>query len=62
MIHKSRLSPHQRRLEDEATCIIREFAAEFRRPVMLYSVGKDSSVMLPLSAAGWIGLCHSCAC
>ena len=40
------LSPHLRRLEAEAIDIIREVAAEFRRPVMLYSIGKDSSVML----------------
>ncbi len=40
------LSPHLRRLESEAIHIMREVAAEFRRPVMLYSVGKDSSVML----------------
>ncbi len=42
----SRLSPHLRRLEAEAISIIREVAAEFERPVMLYSIGKDSSVML----------------
>jgi sulfate adenylyltransferase subunit 2 len=35
-----------RRLEAEAIGIIREVAAEFERPVMLYSIGKDSSVML----------------
>ena len=40
------LSPHLRRLESEAIHIMREVAAEFRRPVMLYSIGKDSSVML----------------
>ena len=37
---------HLRRLEAEAIGIIREVAAEFRNPVMLYSIGKDSSVML----------------
>jgi sulfate adenylyltransferase subunit 2 len=41
-----RLSPQLRRLEAEAIGIMREVAAEFRRPVMLYSIGKDSSVML----------------
>ena len=41
-----RLSPHLKRLEDEAIFIMREVVAEFRNPVMLYSVGKDSSVML----------------
>ncbi len=42
----SNLTPHLRRLEAEAIGIIREVAAEFERPVMLYSIGKDSSVML----------------
>jgi len=37
------------RLEDESVHIIREVAAQFRRPVMLYSIGKDSSVMLHLA-------------
>jgi sulfate adenylyltransferase subunit 2 len=43
------LRPHLRRLEAEAIGIMREVAAEFRRPVMLYSIGKDSSVMLHLA-------------
>ncbi len=43
------LSPHLQRLEDEAIHIMREVFAEFRKPVMLYSVGKDSSVMLHLA-------------
>jgi sulfate adenylyltransferase subunit 2 len=43
------LSPHLKRLEAESIGIIREVAAEFRRPVMLYSIGKDSSVMLRLA-------------
>jgi sulfate adenylyltransferase subunit 2 len=46
---RSRLSPHLQRLEDEAIHILREVVAEFARPVMLYSVGKDSSVMLHLA-------------
>jgi sulfate adenylyltransferase subunit 2 len=41
-----RLSPQLKRLEAEAIGIMREVAAEFRRPVMLYSIGKDSCVML----------------
>src|SRR5258707_7867617 len=45
----SQLSPHLQRLEDESIYILREVVAEFRRPVMLYSVGKDSSVMLHLA-------------
>ncbi|WP_420393839.1 sulfate adenylyltransferase subunit CysD [Acuticoccus sp.] len=40
---------HLKRLEDEAIFIMREVAAEFRHPVMLYSVGKDSAVMLHLA-------------
>jgi sulfate adenylyltransferase subunit 2 len=40
---------HLRRLEAEAIGIMREVAAEFRKPVMLYSIGKDSSVMLHLA-------------
>jgi sulfate adenylyltransferase subunit 2 len=43
------LSPHLRRLESESIFIMREVAAEFGRPVMLYSIGKDSSVMLHLA-------------
>jgi sulfate adenylyltransferase subunit 2 len=43
------LSPHLQRLEDESIFILREVAAEFRKPVMLYSVGKDSSAMLHLA-------------
>jgi sulfate adenylyltransferase subunit 2 len=40
------MTPHLRRLEAEAIHIMREVVAEFERPVMLYSIGKDSSVML----------------
>src|SRR5439155_7963018 len=40
---------HLKRLEDESVHIIREVAAEFQNPVMLYSIGKDSSVMLHLA-------------
>jgi sulfate adenylyltransferase subunit 2 len=46
---KISLSPHLRRLESESIFIMREVAAEFVRPVMLYSIGKDSSVMLHLA-------------
>ena len=38
-----------RRLENESIHIIREVAAEFDNPVMLYSIGKDSAVMLHLA-------------
>src|ERR1700753_3578589 len=41
--------PHLRALEAESIYIIREVAAEFERPVMLYSIGKDSSVMVRLA-------------
>lgn len=44
----SRLS-HLDELEAEAIYIIREVAAECEKPVMLYSIGKDSSVMLHLA-------------
>jgi sulfate adenylyltransferase subunit 2 len=40
---------HLRALEAESIHILREAAAEFARPVMLYSIGKDSSVMLRLA-------------
>jgi len=40
---------HLRLLEAEAIHILREVVAEFERPVMLYSIGKDSSVMLHLA-------------
>ena len=46
----SSLSSHLKRLEAESIEIIREVAAEFRRPVLLYSIGKDSSVMLHLAS------------
>ncbi|MFL1875860.1 sulfate adenylyltransferase subunit CysD [Hansschlegelia beijingensis] len=45
----SSLSSHLRALESESIHVIREVAAEFRNPVMLYSIGKDSSVMLHLA-------------
>ena len=40
---------HLKQLEAESIHIIREVAAEFGNPVMLYSIGKDSSVMLHLA-------------
>lgn len=40
---------HLKELEAESIYIIREVAAEFENPVMLYSIGKDSSVMLRLA-------------
>lgn len=46
----SPLSPHLKRLEAEAIEIFREVAATARNPVMLYSIGKDSGVLLHLAA------------
>jgi sulfate adenylyltransferase subunit 2 len=40
---------HLKLLEAESIHIFREAAAEFQKPVMLYSIGKDSSVMLRLA-------------
>src|ERR1700754_3203768 len=40
---------HLRLLEAESIQIFREVASEFQKPVMLYSIGKDSSVMLRLA-------------
>ena len=48
MITKERLT-HLKQLEAESIHILREVAAEFTNPVMMYSVGKDSSVMLHLA-------------
>jgi sulfate adenylyltransferase subunit 2 len=41
--------PYLKALEAESIHIFREVASEFQRPVMLYSIGKDSSVMLRLA-------------
>ena len=43
------MSTHLQRLEAESIHIMREVVAEVERPVMLYSIGKDSSVMLHLA-------------
>jgi sulfate adenylyltransferase subunit 2 len=42
-------SQHLKRLEAESIHILREVVAEFERPVLLYSIGKDSSVILHLA-------------
>jgi sulfate adenylyltransferase subunit 2 len=47
-IHRSTLT-HLQRLEAESIHIMREVVAEVERPVMLYSIGKDSSIMLHLA-------------
>jgi sulfate adenylyltransferase subunit 2 len=48
-VSKPSLSAHLRRLEAEAIGILRETLASFRNPVLLYSIGKDSSVVLHLA-------------
>jgi sulfate adenylyltransferase subunit 2 len=49
ILMKQGVISHLQRLEAESIHIIREVAAEFRNPVMLYSIGKDSGVMLHLA-------------
>jgi len=52
-LHNPSLTPHRRSyldsLESEAIFVFREVVSQFRRPVMLYSIGKDSSVLLRLA-------------
>ena len=48
-VKERRTTSHLQRLESESIHIMREVAAEFRKPVMLYSIGKDSSVLLHLA-------------
>ena len=43
---------HLKRLEAESIQIMREVVAEVENPVMLYSIGKDSGVMLHLALKG----------
>ncbi len=52
---ESRLT-HLKQLEAESIHIIREVAAEFENPVMLYSIGKDSAVMLHLASVSYTHL------
>ncbi len=53
---KEKLPAHLKRLEAESIEIIREVVAEFRNPVMLYSIGKDSSVMLHLAIKAFLSV------
>lgn len=53
MMESYRLT-HLQELEAESIFIIREVAAEFQNPVMLYSIGKDSSVMLRLAQKAFL--------
>ena len=46
---KNPLTAHLARLEAKSIYILREAAAEFERPTILYSIGKDSSVLLHLA-------------
>ena len=49
VVSTERRLSHLKVLEAESIYILREAVAEFARPVMLYSIGKDSSVMLRLA-------------
>src|SRR5688572_10175916 len=49
MPHAPRTLSHLKALESESIEILREVAASFERPVMMYSIGKDSSVLLHLA-------------
>src|ERR1700676_578786 len=51
---KRSLPTHLRRLESESIEIMREGVAEVRKPVMLYSIGKDSSVVLHLALKAFL--------
>ena len=47
--HSSAIRNHLKELEAEAIHILREVVADFENPVLLYSIGKDSSVILHLA-------------
>ena len=49
MSEAPRTLSHLKALESESIEIFREVAASFERPVMMYSIGKDSSVLLHLA-------------
>ena len=49
VVQEGKLTAHLKRLEAESIEIMREVVAQFKAPVMLYSIGKDSSVMLHLA-------------
>jgi len=49
MLMSPSLTQNLKRLEAESIAILREVAAEFRNPVLMYSIGKDSSVLLHLA-------------
>src|SRR3982074_873832 len=48
-VRSAQMLTHLQRLEAEGIHILREVVAECERPVMLYSIGKDSSVLLRLA-------------
>jgi sulfate adenylyltransferase subunit 2 len=49
IVSEMQLPKHLQRLQSKSIEILREVVAEFKKPVMLYSIGKDSSVMLHLA-------------
>ena len=53
---------HLQRLEAESIHIMREVAAEAENPVMLYSIGKDSAVMLHLAMKAFYPACRHFRC
>jgi 3'-phosphoadenosine 5'-phosphosulfate sulfotransferase (PAPS reductase)/FAD synthetase len=54
---------HLARLEAESIHIFREVAAEFAKPLLMYSIGKDSSVLLHLARKAFFpGVSHSRCC
>ena len=48
-MHQDYTITHLKQLESEAIFILRETAAQFEKPVLLFSGGKDSIVMAPVS-------------
>jgi sulfate adenylyltransferase subunit 2 len=55
----SSLRAHLRRLEEESIHIMREVVTDMRNRVMLYSIGKDSSVMLHVALKASHFLCFT---
>jgi sulfate adenylyltransferase subunit 2 len=51
---KTPIPRHLTELEEEAIYVLRETAAEFERPVLLYSIGKDSSVLLHVAIKAFL--------
>jgi sulfate adenylyltransferase subunit 2 len=51
------MEPHLKALEAESIAILREARARFARPVLLYSIGKDSSVLYHLARKAFAPTC-----